>query len=603
MSGSNLLLWIFLITSPILAKPYWVFFKDKGDVKSGTTYYSALPRKTRLRRAKMGIVTGGTWDIPVYQPYLDHITRLGGRLRAVSKWLNAASFELDELDSATIVALPYVLRVEPIRRATRPLPEVEGIHPTIEDNLYGESWEYLKRMGIVNMHELGYHGEGVRLAFLDTGCRLSHQAFDSANIVATWDFINNDPEVANEPADDYNQDIHGTYTSSVVAGFIPGRLIGVAYKAEFLIIKTERVDTEIVMEEDFWVRGIEWAESLGADIVSSSLAYNDWYSREDMDGHTARTTIAANRAASLGVLVVNAAGNDRGNDWNYISAPADAESVITVGALDKLERVASFSSPGPTYDGRLKPELTAFGVHVPAVNPSVSDGIVYVSGTSMATPLVSGAAALLLQALPELTPMELKNLLCQWADQYFAPDTNVGYGMPNPFLSAVKPTALYLELIDGETNLPMDTTSFTLEAGDTIYEGRTNARGIAVIYPLLPMSYTLSIEYAPGRFFRKNIDLTEGKHHRRIRVERREKEAITIYPNPFSDSLTLLLSEEPDDISRVELYTSSGHLLKEEEFIGSSKTLSFPQLANGVYILVISVDGERYIRKVARISR
>ncbi|GAF80334.1 unnamed protein product, partial [marine sediment metagenome] len=206
-------------------------------------------------------------------------------------------------------------------------------------------------------------------------------------------------------------------------------LIGPAFKADFLLAKTEMLIEEIDLEEDNYVRALEWGEALGADIASSSLGYTDWYTWQDMDGNTAVTTKAVDIAASLGMLCVTAVGNENGAyKWNHIIAPADADSVISVGAVDDTSGIASFSSRGPSYDGRIKPEVCALGVSTACAS---GNGVSYthLDGTSLSTPLVAGAAAVLLSANPSWTPMMVREALMKTASQSNTPDNDYGYGI------------------------------------------------------------------------------------------------------------------------------------------------------------------------------
>jgi subtilisin family serine protease len=268
---------------------------------------------------------------------------------------------------------------------------------------------------------------------MDVGFRKTHQAFRSARIIAERDFVMGDNDVQRNPSDsrDYS-DAHGTSTWSLLGGFAPGVLVGPAFGADFILARTEDDRSETPVEEDYWAAGIEWAESLGAEVVSSSLGYTDWYQFKDMDGKTAVTTKAAARAAALGVVVVNAAGNERRNAWGHIIAPADGYDVIAVGAVDATGRIASFSSPGPTADGRVKPEVCAMGVNnfVATSGLTTGDGT-YVrgNGTSYATPLIGGVVALLLEAHRSWTPKDVRNALMKTANNAAAPNNDFGWGV------------------------------------------------------------------------------------------------------------------------------------------------------------------------------
>ena len=306
---------------------------------------------------------------------------------------------------------------------------------------YGLAQTQIEMMNCNLAHDIGYFGQGVRILVIDTGFDLTHEAFDSLHVIDQWDFINNDNNTANETDSEENdgQHNHGTSVLSIMGAYVPGTLIGPAFGSEFLLAKTEIVAEEIQQEEDNYVAALEWGEANGADVVNSSLGYLDWYSYCDMDGNTAITTIGVDIAANLGLTCVTSAGN-WGNEEPpedpceslsyYISAPADADSVIAVGAVSADSLLAYFSSRGPSYDGRIKPEVCALGVGVAAANPAGGYSVFY-NGTSASSPLVAGAAAVLLSANPQWTNMEIREALMMTASQADIPNNDYGYGIVN----------------------------------------------------------------------------------------------------------------------------------------------------------------------------
>jgi hypothetical protein len=350
-----------------------------------------------------------------------------------------------------IAQLPFVGRVDRVQTSRREIPlettragvpeqsrapenPRPGAAPAID---YGQSYGQLALINVIPLHEASRFGDGVLVAMLDTGYNRSHEALIHLDVVAERDFINNDPITKNQPGDPANQHNHGTYTLSALAGYSPGELIGPAWGASFALAKTERVDVEIQSEEDDYVAALEWADSLGADIVSSSLGYYDWYTYEDMDGNTAVTTVAADIAASRGIAVVTAAGNNGPLPWPGVIAPSDGDSVIAVGAVDFTGLIASFSSRGPTYDGRIKPDVCAQGVSVYAASPYDSLSYVWVGGTSLSTPLVAGASALCLQMHPYWSPVVLRDELRASANRAQNPDNDYGWGVIDAYQTAL----------------------------------------------------------------------------------------------------------------------------------------------------------------------
>ncbi len=268
---------------------------------------------------------------------------------------------------------------------------------------------------------------------------LSHQAFSSMNIIATWDFVNGDPNVQNQG--DMGDGSHGTSTLSLIGGFYEGELIGPAFGADFILAKTENTDSETPIEEDNWIAAMEWADSIGVDVTSTSLSYLDYdppypsYTWEDMDGNTARITNGADYAVYIGIFVANSAGNAGYNpNHNTLGAPADGDSVMAIGSVTSSGARSSFSSVGPTSDGRIKPDLMAMGSNdYVACNSSNSCYSDWGSGTSWSCPLAAGAAALLLQVSPNLTPMQLASVLKNTASNSTSPNNLYGWGIINTY--------------------------------------------------------------------------------------------------------------------------------------------------------------------------
>jgi len=275
----------------------------------------------------------------------------------------------------------------------------------------------------------------VMVAVFDTGFdTLSHEAFAAMSIVDRHDFVNGDDDVAN--GRDRGEGSHGTETLSVLGGWAPGHLIGPAFNATYILAKTEDTSSETPVEEDNWAAAAEWAEARGADVISSSLGYLTFdpgfpsYTPEDMDGQTAISTRAAERAAERGVVVVISAGNAGPSTLhNTLGAPADGRLVLAVGAVNSSGARASFSSVGPSADGRIKPDVAAQGVAVTAAAPGTASAYTSVNGTSFSCPLTAGVAALVLQARPTATVSEIEDVLRATASQAAQPDNLLGWGI------------------------------------------------------------------------------------------------------------------------------------------------------------------------------
>ena len=457
--------------------PVWVFFHDRGMSQSEIdAALSALgqqyPSRTIERRAKSGLTAFSKIDLPVCQSYLDEVVAITGKIRTVTRYFNGVSVNVDLEKALQIAALPFVKSILPVARGERiPTPHQgePGSHQV--DLNYGESFDQLEQINVIAMHDLGFTGEGVLVCLLDTGYRLEHIAFWDMDIIDTWDFINSDSIVQNEPFDPPGQHDHGTYTLSACGSALEGMLYGPAYEASFLAYKTEMTDDEIPIEEDYYVAGLERADSLGADIVSTSLGYYDWYDFSDLDGNTTVTAIGVDIAVSQGIVCVTAAGNNRNyNPFPYIITPADADSVISCGAVNVEGELAGFSSPGPTYDGRIKPEICAMGEDVLCANPNSTTEFTNVGGTSLSTPLVGGSCALLLQAHPNWLPMMVREALMMTASQAAQPDNDYGWGIIDVLAAAEYSYApeIITATPEGDTVYAFvdSSTSFFIEAED-----------------------------------------------------------------------------------------------------------------------------------------
>jgi len=419
----------------------WVMFHPKpSDVSSTADVIVNIAAKAKERRRARGILNeyeSAALDRPIPQGFLQELLELGVEVRYVSRWLNAASVKIDAGLLPELERLNFVSQIRPVlQMASAPLVEMQPMLPSLSHSKssfleYGPSEPQLSLINVPLVHQQGYTGRGITVLMLDTGFYLQHESISPDRIIDQYDFIFNDEQTQNEADDDPAQHRHGTFTLTTLGGYAPGQLIGPAFEARFLLAKTEFVPDEQPVEEDYYVAGLEWGEALGADIVSSSLGYMDWYTPADMDGITAVTTKAVQIATRLGLLVVTAAGNERNNtNWKgLIIAPADVDSIITVGAVDGNGHIASFSSHGPTADGRTKPEVVAQGVKVYAGGSGAPQRYNYAAGTSLATPLVAGSAALLFQAHPDWRPADVRAALMATASQAGAPDNDYGWGI------------------------------------------------------------------------------------------------------------------------------------------------------------------------------
>jgi len=395
---------LFLLPFLADAQQQWmVYFKDKQHLDFNP--YAYFDAKAIERRIRTGISVDDPSDWPVNLSYENEVTLMVDEVLFSSRWFNATAVLANDIQINNVKQLPYVLNVEWIGTNHLQVAGFEDFDTSITTNEAKILVGQLKTLGLDDWQEAGINGKGLRIAILDVGFDHADKvpAFDHIRtenrLIATHDFTNrkNGEYV-------YYGNGHGTQVWSCIAGKIGNIQIGLATGAEFLLAKTEK-SSEKYSEELYWLAAAEWADKNGADIINSSLGYTGKrYFNWQMDGKTSFVTRAANMAARKGILVVNAAGNEGDGKWHYIGAPADADSVLSVGGIDpETGYHTAFSSYGPTSDKRMKPNVTAYG-HVIAAAPQ---GLKSTQGTSFASPLVAGFAACAWQTNRTLTNMQL----------------------------------------------------------------------------------------------------------------------------------------------------------------------------------------------------
>ncbi len=400
-------------------------------------------------------------DLPFHSDDLRALEEVGLNIHHCLKGLSKVSGRVKKSHLSALASLPSVVEIDAVK-AFRRSPEIDEprhaspIHQTPTTHSthvlnYGASFGQLNQINVPAVHDLGISGQGVLIANFDAGfSNLSHEAFQTMTIVARKDFVTGQPNVVAPHS-------HGTLTLSAVGGFKQGQLVGPAYSSLYALARTEDAASETPIEEDNWAAAVEWADSLGADIITSSLGYLEFdppfasYTWQQMNGQTAISTLAARRAARLGIVVCNSAGNSGmvALPANTLGAPADADSILTVGAVSSSGTRASFSSVGPTADGRIKPDIMAQGVSVRSASSS-GNNYTSASGTSLSCPLIAGVAALVLSAHPNLTPMQVITAIKSTASNNTAPNREIGWGIANA-LAAVN---FFPLSVQSSTSLP-----------------------------------------------------------------------------------------------------------------------------------------------------
>lgn len=420
---------------------YFIYFRDKNNSPYSLSQPSQyLSPEAIMRRQQAGIPVT-VKDLPVNPAYLDSLRAGGAQVLMASRWFNGALVEATSSQLTGIMKLSFVDASFKTSRKSTPESgaRVSSAIQSLSPADYGPSFSQVSLIGADRMHAEGIKGRGILIAVIDAGFRNADtlSVFDSLfinnRVVATYDFVDREEDV-------FNDHEHGTEVLSVLAGYREGELIGTAWQANYLLLRSENAAIESLGEEYYWVRAAEYADSAGAKIISSSLGYNEFddpatsHTYSDMNGNKTVITRAADIAASKGILVVNSVGNEGILPWHYLIAPADGDSVLAVGAVDAAGRYAVFSSAGPAADGRIKPDVCAQGVAVTVA--AYTGGTKSMNGTSFAAPLITGLAAGLWQEFPSLSNMDLVYYLRRASSWYTSPDNQCGYGIPDYAIAA-----------------------------------------------------------------------------------------------------------------------------------------------------------------------
>ena len=416
-----------------------VYLKDKGDggfrIDQPEKF---LSRQAIERRLRQNIAITPT-DFPISPAYIEKLASAGVRPVVQSKWF--ATVVVESADSMVIERLQKLSIVDSVQwvwkgELKQPAEDSdkEQLAPSDQPlkEPYGYAYEQIRMLNGVKLHKSGFRGAGMRVAVIDAGFRHVNRmkVFDSLQLLGTYNVVFPGKSV-------FGDDEHGTKVLSCLAANLPGVMVGTAPEASYLLLKSEDSHSEYPIEEDYWTAAVEYADSVGVDVISSSLGYFEFdaqelsYRQTDLNGQTALISRAAKMVAERGILLFCSAGNEGNSSWEKITFPADAEQVCTVGAIDKKKKKSVFSSTGLTADGRIKPDVVALGTGSCVTGP---DGnIQYASGTSFATPILAGLGVCLWQALPGLDSQSILDLLRRYSSQYKHPDGTLGYGIPDVY--------------------------------------------------------------------------------------------------------------------------------------------------------------------------
>ncbi len=623
---------------------YIIKFKDKGgnpfSISNPSQY---LTQRSLDRRARYNISIDST-DLPVTPRYVDSL-RLAGAVTILntSKWLNQAAIQTSDAAALTkINGFPFVLSVSPIAARSMQHPankqlDVPGSYletipagrPQDVDGFY----EYGSSDGQVRihngdfLHNHGFRGEGMQLAMLDAGFinYLSLPTFDSIRnnnqVLGTWDFVENETSVNEDNS-------HGTQCLSTIAANLPGVFVGTAPKTSFYLYRTEDVFSEYPIEEQNWAAGVERADSLGVDIASTSLGYYNFdgsdfdYTYNDLNGNITISARAADIAAQKGMLIVVAAGNEGNNPWHFLISPSDADSVLSVGAVNISGQVAGFSSYGPSSDGQIKPSVAAVGSG--AVVANTSTGMpAFGSGTSFACPNMAGIATCLWQAFPEVNNMAIIQALELSSSEVNNPDDRVGYGIPDAKkafvtilkqLRSMEPAVIADCKAQIQFGVKTDPT-MTIEierklAGELTYSTITTLQdnGNFAKHDFVYADELSTLSLGEIKYRLKMIISTDTTfyldsvtvNHSQACVSSTQN-TVTINPNPVSDNLNITIVRSNPSRIDIVIQNAAGqkvYVNQSDQIPGTQvRTVSMKNMSKGIYFVSVYIDNKKEITK------
>ena len=459
---------------------YAVYFTDKGNGNSSVINPEAYLSPRAIERRLKQHLTFDQSDIPVNAAYVNSVSEKGAKIICRSRWFNFIVISAGADIVTQIEALPCVSKLQLIKAQTKQLSGAstektyflnESVSPLAWKNAeqntsdlynYGAALNQINQIKGQGLHNSGFAGQGMTIAVIDAG-------FNSVDIMSCFDQLRAGNQILGTrdfavPGNNVyatSMNSHGTKVLSCMAANVSGQMVGTAPGADYWLLRSEVAESESVIEEYYWLSAAEFADSVGADLINSSLGYTTFddagtnHTYANMDGNTTVITRAADKAAAKGILVVNSAGNSGGAGWWYIGAPADADSVFTIGAVDASGKRASFSSVGPTYDRRIKPTVAAQGQSAAVYGPS---GLAAANGTSFSSPIICGMTACLWQAWPNLTNMQIIDVIKATASQASSPDSLLGWGIPDYSQAVLLPTKIHTEKSEAFTVYPNPVT-------------------------------------------------------------------------------------------------------------------------------------------------
>lgn len=633
---------------------YFIYFKNKGNVqllksdsKITEQILNSLSEETILRRTKIlgdNIITEA--DLPVNREYIDVVEKEGVVISRVLKWFNAVSAYLTEEQIQKIEKFDFVKKIEGVKKLRTIVPvqiekKVSSLNKSTNTKsnkyYYGGSLEQMQISDVPALHNLDITGSGVIIGLIDSGFKTTGiPSLQSRTVLDRYDFVQNDNVTEDQAGDKPGQDNHGTAVFSACGGFDNENMVSPAFDAKYLLAKTENISYERNVEEDNFAAACEWMESKGAQIVSSSLGYSEFddgeksYTYSDMDGNTAVTTKAYNKLFDLGVVTISSAGNEGDGPWKYIASPADAFNCIAVGAVDKDNKIAGFSSFGPTADGRPKPEISAMGFLTYLNN---SSGEYYNSfGTSYSAPIVAGITGQLLSVFPHLTNSQVRHIIINSGDHPFEHDSQRGYGLISAKRAVEFPN---LENVSGNFKLHKafvnsngvksgsakvhitengNSETFDLLTGNKDYKfyadlQNYNNSNLEVYFTYTDNQNNQVREPVSGSYKLKYGELNITSVEDDFIVKNEYPESFILnqnYPNPFNPATTISYSIKEEGNVKLEIYNILGQKIKTlvDKYQNSGSyeikidNSDMKNLSSGIYFYRLFTNGSSQTKKM-----
>ena len=638
---------------------YLIYFKDKGIspgkalYKNEAIYNEALqlltPRCIERREKVMPADRLVTYeDVPIKSEYINDIQSLGIKIENKLRWFNAVSAYLTGAQLSDALKLPFVEKIVPVKifRVDTNMPVVKN-SPGSQEKVqspsdYGFSYGQYELSDIPVVQAKGITGQGIIIGILDDGfIWKNHESLAARKVLNEYNFVFHTTSTAPQPGDAPESGHHGTYVFSILAGYKDGSIIGPAYNASFILAKTEDDRSESHIEEDNYAAALQWMESQGVDITTSSLGYNIFddttysYTYQDLNGNTSIITKAINLAFDRGVLTFTAAGNEGNSSWHYVDMPADGFNVLAVGAVDNNNIVASFSSRGPTFDGRIKPDIVTQGVNVYGANANTSNGYEYANGTSAATPIASGIGAMLLSTYPYLTNVQARKILMETAGNASTPNNDRGYGLlsaeraisfPNIYNNSgtfeinkiffsnngVVPGSAKISYSNNGTTFTTATLNYndTLKYSFSLPVMQNDSK--VYFYYTYDDSLGNVVRDPSSDYYTLNYGNLDNETGTMDNTNTTNSILVTNYPNPFNSSTKIDFYSNTNQSARLIIMDAIGQVVKilfngtavsgKNSFVWDGKTDNGIKCASGVYYYILKLGGKDYGNKMIMVK-